>query len=102
MQSHFQHLQLTLKVLRKNQLFSKRSKCKFGCSKIDYLGHLISAKRVKAYGNKLSAVVDWPRPKTLKALRGFLGLTGYYHKFVNGYGSITASLTDLLKKNAFL
>jgi hypothetical protein len=57
---------------------------------------------VKANGKKLSAVVAWPRPKSLKALRGFLGLTGYYRKFIKGYGSIAAPLTDLLKKNAFL
>jgi hypothetical protein len=57
---------------------------------------------VKANGKKLSAVVAWPRPKSLKALKGFLGLTGYYRKFIKGHGSIAAPLTDLLKKNAFL
>jgi hypothetical protein len=102
LQTHLQHLKLTLEILRGNQLFAKRSKCKFACSEIDYLGHIISAEGVKADSKKLSAMVEWPRPKSLKALRGFLGLTRYYRKFIKGYGSIAAPLTDLLKKNAFL
>jgi hypothetical protein len=100
-QEHLWHLELTLDILRKHQLFAKRSKCRFGCPEIDYLGHIISAEGVKADCAKLRAMVEWPIPKTLKALRGFLGLTGYYRKFIRGYGAIAAVLTNLLKKNAF-
>jgi hypothetical protein len=100
-QDHLSHLKVTLEVLRACQLFAKKSKCRFGCSEIDYLGHLISVEGVKADGKKLCAMVEWPKPKSLKALRGFLGLTGYYMKFIKGYGAMAAPLTDLLKKKCF-
>jgi hypothetical protein len=98
---HLIHLKTTLEVLRTHHMFAKKSKCRFGCSEIEYLGHLISAERVKVDGKKLIAMVEWSKPKSLKALKGFLGLTGYYRKFIRGYGSIAAPLTDLLKKNDF-
>jgi hypothetical protein len=99
--SHLTHLTQTLDLLRQNQLFAKMSKCRFGCSEIEYLGHIVSALGVCADPGKIRAMVDWPFPRTLKALRGFLGLTGYYRKFIKGYGSIAAPLTDMLRKNSF-
>jgi hypothetical protein len=65
------------------------------------LGHLVGKDGVRVDPKKIEAMQDWPHPKTLKSLCGFLGLTGYYCKFVKNYGKIAAPLTTLLKKNSF-
>jgi hypothetical protein len=68
---------------------------------VEYLGHVVTAQGVCADLGKIQVMVEWPFPKTIKALRGFLGLTGYYKKFIRSYGSIVAPLTAMLRKNAF-
>jgi hypothetical protein len=65
------------------------------------LGHIVGKDGVRLDPKKIEAIQDWPRPETLKTLCGFLGLTGYYLKFVKNYGKIVAPLTALLKNNAF-
>ncbi|KAG8067900.1 hypothetical protein GUJ93_ZPchr0005g15565 [Zizania palustris] len=97
--SHAQHLRHVLKLLREHQWKVKLSKCSFGQSSLSYLGYTISSDGVSTDPSKVQAIVDWPRPETVKKLRGFLGLAGYYRKFVRNFGIISKPLTTLLKKD---
>lgn len=101
-ESHVLHLQAVLQKLQGNQLFCKKSKCEFGVHAIEYLCHIISREGVAIDPKKIRAMVEWPVPKTVKGLRGFLCLTGYYRKFIKRYGVISKVMTDLLKKNCFI
>jgi hypothetical protein len=102
MEDHLLHLQTVLQVLVQHHLFAKLSKCRFAETEIEYLGHLISHHGVQVDPSKLEAMISWPLPRSIKALRGFLGITGYYRKFIRNYGLIAAPLTALLKKNSFV
>jgi hypothetical protein len=90
-----------LHLLSKHQRFLKQSKCAFGALEVEYLGHIVGKYGLWVDPKKIEAMQDWPRPKTLNRLHVFLGLTGYYQKFVKNYGKIVAPLTTLLKNNAF-
>jgi hypothetical protein len=98
-QEHLQHLQSILHLLQDNQWKVKISKCSFALPSIHYLGHVISASGVATDEAKNETVKEWPTPLDVKQLRSFLGLAGYYRKFVQGYGSISQPLTALLRKN---
>ena len=98
---HVIHLKKVPETLAMNQLYAKRSKCMFACKKVEYLGHVITAKGVHTDPKKVAAMQQWPIPKEIKSLRGFLGLTRHYRNFVKGYGQIATPLTALLKKDSF-
>ncbi|KAL1551486.1 hypothetical protein AAHA92_19326 [Salvia divinorum] len=99
--THCSHLTEVLSTLADNQFFVKLSKCVFCSQSVDYLGHIITNGQLRADSSKLDAMVAWPTPSTVKQLRGFLGLTGYYRRFIAHYAMIAAPLTDLLKKDSF-
>lgn len=94
LEQHVHHLKTALELLRRNTLFVKKSKCEFAKGSIEYLGHVISQEGVEADKEKIKAMEQWPVPRNLKALRGFLGLTGYYRRFVTHYGLISKPFTQ--------
>jgi hypothetical protein len=98
---HLTHLCLVLAMLQEHQLFVKRSKCAFGERSVAYLGHVISARGVAMDRQKVHAVLDWPVPRLVRAMHAFLGLAGYYRRFICDYDAVAVPLTKLLRKGAF-
>lgn len=98
---HAKHLAAVLTLLREHCFYAKLSKCSFCCTTVEYLGHLVTNGVLKADPAKIEAMLAWPAPKNVKQLRGFLGLTGYYCRFVTHYALIAAPLIELLKKDSF-
>lgn len=88
MNDHLLYLEIVLKLLQQHHLYAKITKCKFGCYEIEYLGHVISSQGVQADSTKISRMLRWSVPTSIKALEGFLGLTRYCHKFIIYYGCI--------------
>ena len=90
---HERHLGVVFNVMKDNQLFANEKKCVIGHSRFNYLGYWISEKGVEADGEKVKAMVNWLQLNNISKLRGFLGLTGYYWRFVKDYRNIAAPLT---------
>ena len=98
LKEQLEHIKIVMDVLRDNKLFAKMSKCVFAVQQVEYLEHVISEQGVATDPQKIAAIVEWPTPDTVTKLRSFLGLAGYYRRFIKGYGLICCPLHDLLKK----
>ena len=88
-----------LQILKEKQLYAKLSKCEFWLNEVKFLGHVITQEGVAVDPSKVEAVVHWERPKTVTEVRSFLGLAGYYRRFIKGFSQLVLPLTRLTRKN---
>lgn len=102
LETHLVHLEKVFIKLQQHALKVNGSKCSFGAAQVEYLGHVVTAKGVAVDPAKIECIKQWKQPTTLKGLRGFLGLAGYYRKFVKNFGIIAKPLTNMLKKDGFV
>ncbi|GJS86331.1 putative reverse transcriptase domain-containing protein [Tanacetum coccineum] len=97
-QEHEEHLKLILELLKKEELYAKFSKCEFWIPKVQFLGHVIDSKGIHVDPAKIESVKDWASPKTPTEIRQFLGLAGYYRRFIEGFSKIAKPMTKLTQK----
>ena len=100
-EKHLQHLEKVLQLLSQSHFLVNKKKCLFSRRLIEYLGHIISGSKVSMDPSKLQCIKEWPVPKNVRGVRGFLGLTGYYRKFIKNYDQLVKPLTKLTKKDGF-
>ena len=97
-EEHSQHLRKVLDTLRTEKLYAKFSKCEFWIRRVEFLGHVVSEKGIHVDPSKIKAIENWSAPKTPTEIRQFLGLAGYYRKFIKNFSSIAKPLTSLTQK----
>ena len=96
--SHVAHVRKTFEILRQQSLYAKVSKCEFFRSSVDYLGHVFSEQGLSPDPAKVQAVANWKVPMNVSDVRSFLGVTGYYRRFIKNFARIAAPLTNLTRK----
>ncbi|GJR15742.1 putative reverse transcriptase domain-containing protein [Tanacetum coccineum] len=95
---HEEHLKLILELLKKEELYAKFSKCEFWIPKVQFLGHVIDSKGIHVDPAKIESIKDWASPKSPTEIRQFLGLAGYYRRFIEGFSKIAKPMTKLTQK----
>ena len=93
-----QLLRVVLQTLRENQLYAKLDKCEFWLREVVFLGHVISTEGIVVDPRKVEAVLKWERPTNVTEIQSFLGLAGYYRRFIEGFSTIASPLTKLTSK----
>ena len=97
-EEHEQHLRTVLQVLRDNRLYAKASKCEFWLNEVKFLGHVVSENGIAVDPTKVEAVLDWRQPKTVSEICSFLGLAGYYRRFIQDFSKLAKPTTRLMQK----
>nr|GEW67409.1 putative reverse transcriptase domain-containing protein [Tanacetum cinerariifolium] len=96
---HEGHIKLILKLLKEEELYAKFLKCEFWLSKVQFLGHVIDSEGIHVDPAKIEAIKDWESPKTSTEIHQFLGLAGYYRRFIEGFSKIARPMTKLTQKS---
>ena len=94
---HWQHLRWALDQLRKAKLYGRLHKCEFSKDQVDYLGFEVSPRRIQASPEKVRAIIEWPRPKSVHDVHSFLGLESYYKQFMRGFSEMARPLAALMR-----
>ncbi|MFG1569958.1 reverse transcriptase family protein, partial [Staphylococcus aureus] len=94
-EEHEEHLRIVLETLRKEKLYGKLSKCEFFLDQVEFLGHVVTRDGIAVDPKKIEAVKSWAPPKSVAEVRSFLGLAGYYRKFVKDFAKIAEPMTKL-------
>lgn len=97
---HKKHVRHVLDTLKVNKLYAKNSKCSFFERSVKFLGHVVSGEGVSVDPTKLSAILNWPEPRSPSDVRSFLGLGNHFKRFIQGYSKLTAPLAQLIKPSA--
>jgi hypothetical protein len=98
-EEHEKHLRMVLEKLRSNQLYAKFNKCEFWLTEVTFLRHVISAGGISVDPSKVKDVLNWMPPMNASEIRSFVGLAGYYHRFIKDFSKIAKPMTRLLEKN---
>jgi hypothetical protein len=98
-EEHEEHLRLVLEKLREHQLYAKFSKCEFWLKEVGFLGHVVSGEGIAVDPSKVEAVTEWIAPTSVTEIRSFLGLAGYYRRFIESLSKIAKPIMELLKKD---
>ena len=95
-EDHDSHLQVVLETLRKEQLYAKLSKCEFWLREMSFLGHIISEEGIRVDPKKIEVIIEWKPLRNVTEMHSFLGLAGYYRRFVKGFSMIAAPMARFL------
>jgi hypothetical protein len=94
-----EHLRLVLKKLQEHRLYAKLSRCEFWMKQVAFLGHVISKGGISVDPSKVQDILSWNAPTSVSDIRSFLGLAGYYRRFIEGFSKISKPMAELLEKN---